>query len=289
MASVTITGHRDKSSSPTCRGCIAAIQIVEYKPETYTATIDDGGEKTFSALSWDKTLPALLTAGDKVVVNVNEDTVLEIDAGLIDFLYAVEFNVAEGKTLELAGADIPSLYVNANGSGQIVASSVSQLSGKVRGECTLLFPGQPASADLTEWTGTRWTYDRTARKAVLEAWDGSLRSLSGAPEPIGFSGVDDWLVPVEETREEFGKGSLRATDVPAWAKIRVVRADGTTVDVAPEDGTATLTEAPQICGAATAFDVTYTNTVEYAYRAPGWNAGGGQDEKLWSEDHSFCG
>ena len=277
--SVTITGHRDKVKNPTCRGCIAAIQIVEYKPETYTATIDDGGEKTFSALSWDKTLPALLTAGDKVVVNVNEDTVLEIDAGLIDFLYAVEFNVAEGKTLELAGADIPSLYVNANGSGQIVASSVSQLSGKVRGECTLLFPGQPVSADLTEWTGTRWTYDRTARKAVLEAWDGSLRSLSGAPEPIGFSGVDDWLVPVEETREEFGKGSLRATDVPAWAKIRVVRADGTTVDVAPEDGTATLTEAPQICGAATAFDATYTNTVEYAYRAPGWNAGGGQDVK----------
>jgi hypothetical protein len=69
------------------------------------------------------------------------------------------------------------------------------------------------------------------------------------------------------------------TDVPAWAKVRVIRADGTTVDVAPEDGTATLTEAPQICGAATAFDATYTNTVEYAYRAPGWDAGSGQDVK----------
>ena len=278
-SSATIVGHRVKpGDTATARGCIAAIQIVEFVPTTYTATISDGGSKSLSALSWDNALPALLTANDKIVVNVNADTTLDFNVPA-DLLRVVEINVASGKTLTLAGADIPSLYVDANGAGQIVAATVTQLSGKVRGNCTLLFPGEPAGVDLTDWTGKRWTYDTTAHEAVLETWDTSLRSLSAAPEPIGLSGITSWFVPVAETREEFGKGSTTVTDVPAGVSVRVIRPNGTTVDVVPVGGTAMLSDSPQICGEATVFDATYTNTTDYAYMAPGWNPATGKDNE----------
>ena len=158
-SSVTITGHRDKSSGPTCRGCITAIQIVEYVPTTYTATIGDGGSKTFSALAWDKTLPALLTANDRIVVNVNEDTTLNIDIP-VD-VYGITFNVAEGKTLTLAGNNIAAQYVTATGAGQTVVASASQLSGTVKGDGTLVYDGVRPTTTGTDivltdplWTGT---------------------------------------------------------------------------------------------------------------------------------------
>ncbi len=158
-SSVTITGHRDKSSSPTCRGCITAIQIVEYVPTTYTATIGDGGAKTFSALSWDKTLPALLTANDRIVLNVNEDTTLDIDIP-VD-VYGIAFNVADGKTLTLAGNNIAAQYVTATGAGQTVVASASQLAGTVKGDGTLVYDGVRPTTTGTDivltdplWTGT---------------------------------------------------------------------------------------------------------------------------------------
>lgn len=521
-SSVTITGHRDKSSGPTCRGCITAIQIVEYVPATYTATIGDGGAKTFSALAWDKTLPALLTANDRIVVNVNEDTTLNIDI-TVD-VYGITFNVAEGKTLTLAGNNIAAQYITATGAGQTVVASASQLAGTVKGDGTLVYGAAPSGVTLTDslWSGVLWlkngtmngllaqnlasanstlrltgvtgyfnngdsemtclgtleliddgatsaftvsngfstngktvfaalTGDGTFRAdtttsqryvfkdvsaftgtidipsskltrvilgdgtslnpaagtitvasgatvtvAAGKTWtaqggmtvDGTLMLGAGATAPAVLSGtgtvgvasgtgtlngyganaalelatapgatlaivdaglatmtvgafsnlgtvdlrstalteatlnlgsgvtaaatgtilypatfqkfvvspVDQsmrtladfttlptlpqgaaYYVTLAETREEFGKGSMTVADCAAGVNVRVVRPNGTSIDVVPVDGTATLTETPQIAGAATAFDATYTNTVAYAYRAPGWNAGSGQD------------
>ena len=536
-SSVTITGHRDKASGQTCRGCIAAIQIVEYVPATYTATIGDGGSKTFSALAWDKTLPACLTANDQVVVNVNEDTTLDIDIP-VD-VYGITFNVAEGKTLTLAGNNILAQYITASGAGQTVVASASQLSGTVKGDGTLVYDGvrptttgtdivltdplwtgmlvvkgynkgnsateaaralypqfwgsanskikwngvcgyfggctsaagwiledleadsmtYPAltkndggSSSLTtapslEGTGTfadasnpterfkfanadnftgtisitsaagkgmnvqfgatavavvpgtihvlsgatatiaagkTWTaqggmtvsgtlmlgaganapkiaggtgtvgvatgtgtvngygpaavltlatapgatlaivdstltamtvgafnnmgtldltgtalaeaklslasgvtavatgtvlYPATFRKFVVSPADQSVRSLAAYTSVPALPEGAAYYVTLAETREEFGKGLMEVTDCAAGVNVRVVRPNGTSIDVVSVDGTMTLTETPQIAGAATAFDATYTNTVAYAYRAPGWNAGSGQDVK----------
>ena len=518
---VTITGHRDKSSGPTARGCIAAIQIVEYLPTTYTATIGDGGAKTFSTLDWDKTLPAALTAGDQVVLNVNEDTTLTFDSALD--VYAIRFNVADGKTLTLAGSNVLAQYITATGAGQTVVASASQLAGTVKGDGTLVYDGfKPTDATFTDaqWTGTVWvkniatdsnerkdwtlanygnagsairftnvnlyfatgttsfagTVDidgaglnvcdgyggaiatiarltgdgtlstgggsangngltvndasgftgtmtltkykvvvgtatdtsasgvlqidsgRTVTIAAGKTWtapggmvlDGTLNLGAGTTVPAIVSGTGTvsvadgtgtlngyredaalalatasgatlvivdagrtsmtvgaldnqgtidltgtalteatlnlasgataattgtilypatfeklvvspadlsmrslaaftaiptlptgaaYYVTVAETREEFGRGSMTVGDIASGVNVRVARPNGTFIDVAPVDGTVTLTEAPQIAGAATAFDATYTNTVEYAYRAPGWNAGSGQDVK----------
>lgn len=532
-SSAKITGHKASSA----RGCIAAVQVVEYALSTYTATIGDGGAKSFSALSWDKTLPALLTANDRIVVNVNEDTTLNIDIP-VD-VYGITFNVAEGKTLTLFGQNILSQYITATGAGQTVVANSSQLAGTVKGDGTIVYDGVRPTTTGTDiiftnplWTGTLvikgFNKDNSAtganRKLFANLWgnanskikwngvsgyfegctstagwiledleadgviysaltknDGSSSKLTTAPsiegsgtfadasEPterfkfenaddftgtirittstaekgmnvqFGASGVavvpgaihilsqaavtvsagktwtaggglvlngtlnldagasvpkivggagsiavtsgtaivngvgasaqpgfhtaqestlkivDDALtamtlsaldnqgvldlretaltefilnlpsdvtiptlgeilfpegfekfvvspvdqtirslanytkpqlpegieyyVTLAETSEEFGKGLMTVADCAAGVNVRVARRDGTVADYVSVDGTVTLTGAPQIAGAATAFDATYTNTVAYAYRAPGWNAGSGQDVK----------
>ena len=535
-SSATIIGHRFKSGSAiTARSCLAAIQIVEYVPTTYTATISDGGSKSLSALSWDNALPSLLTANDRVVVNVNEDTTLNIDIP-VD-VYGITFNVASGKTLTLSGNNILAYYITATGAGQTVVASASQLAGTVKGDGTLVYDGVRPTTTGTDivltdplWTGTvvikgynkgnsatgnaralfpqfwgsanskiKWngvcgyfggctsaagwiledledggtTYPAltkndggssslttapslegtgtfadasnpterfkfvnadnftgtisitsaagkgmnvqfgatavavtpgvisvlsgaTATVAAGKTWtaqggmvvDGTLMLGAGAAAPAVVSGtgtvgvtsgtgtlngygaaavltlatapgatlaiVDAGLatmtvgafnnmgtidltgtalteatlnlgsgvtaaatgtilypatfqkfvvspadksvrsladyttvptlpegaayyVTLTETREEFGKGSMTVTNCAAGVNVRAVRPNGTVVDFMSTNGTAALSEAAQIAGEATAFDATYTNTVAYAYRAPGWNAGSGRD------------
>jgi hypothetical protein len=519
-STATVVGH----NSSGARGNVAAIQIVEYAPTTYTATIADGGAKTFSTLDWDKTLPVLLTGNDQIVINVNEDTTLTLDSA-ID-VYAIKFNVADGKTLTLAGSNAAARFITATGAGQTVVGGASQLAGTVKGDGTLVYGAAPSGIKLTDstWTGVLWlkngtmsgllaqdlananstlrltgvtgyfnnadsemtcagtlelvddgatpaftvnngfsangktvfaalkgdgtfksdtttsqrymfknvaaftgTIDipggkntrvilgngaslnpasgtvtvvsgatatvaagktwtanggmlldgtlilgaganapkiaggagtvgvsagtgtvngfdpsavltlTTAADATLAIVDGSLaamtvgaldnqgtidlrgtalaeatlnlasgvssvttgtilypatfekfvvmpadpsaHSLSAYSPPAGLPEGAGYYVTVAETREEFGKGTMTVTDCAAGVNVRVARPNGTFIDMTPVDGTVTLTEAPQIAGAATAFDATYTNTVEYAYRAPGWNAGSGQDVK----------
>ncbi|MBR6733555.1 MAG: hypothetical protein IKL96_04045 [Kiritimatiellae bacterium] len=519
-STATVVGH----NSSGARGNVAAIQIVEYAPTTYTATIADGGAKTFSTLDWDKTLPALLTGNDQIVINVNEDTTLTLDSA-ID-VYAIKFNVADGKTLTLAGANVAARFITATGAGQTVVGGASQLAGTVKGDGTLVYGASPSGIKLTDstWTGVLWlkngtmngllaqalananstlrltgvtgyfnnadsemtcagtlelvddgatpaftvnngfsangktvfaalkgdgtfkadtttsqrymfneasgftgTIDipggknthvilgngaslnpangtvtvvsgatatvaagktwtanggmvldgtlilgaganapkiaggagtigvsagtgtvngfdpsavltlTTAADATLAIVDGSLaamtvgaldnqgtidlrgtalaeatfnlaadvsgvatgtilypatfqkfvvmpadpsaHSLSAYSPPAGLPEGAGYYVTVAETREEFGKGTMTVTDCAAGVNVRVARPNGTFIDMTPVDGTVTLTEAPQIAGAATAFDATYTNTVAYAYKAPGWNPGDGQDVK----------
>ncbi len=516
-----IVGHR---SSTTVRTGIAAFQIVEYVPTTYTATISDGGAKTFSALSWDNALPSLLTANDRVVVNVNEDTTLNIDIP-VD-VYGITFNVADGKTLTLSGNNIAAQYITATGAGQTVVASASQLAGTVKGDGTLVYDAVPSGITLTEsvWSGVLWLkngtmngllaqnlasanstlrltgvtgyfnngdsemtclgtlelvddgatpaftvsngfstngktvfaavkgdgtfksdtttaqryvfkdvsaftgtinipsgkntrvilgngtslnpangtitvasgatatvaagktwtaqggmvvdgtlmlgagatapavvsgtgtvgvtsgtgtlngyganaalelatapgatlaivdntltsmtigafnnvgtidltgtalteatlnlgsgvtaattgtilYPATFKKFVVSPADQSVRSLDGYTLVTGLPQGVAYYVTVVETREEFGKGSMTVADCAAGVNVRVVRPNGTSIDVVPVDGTATLAEAAQIAGAATAFDFTYTNTAEKAYSAPAYNIGWDADTK----------
>ena len=154
-SSAKITGHKASSA----RGCIAAVQVVEYALSTYTATVDDGGAKVLSELSWDNSLPALLTAKDRVVLNVNEDTTLDIDIP-VD-VFGITFNVAEGKTLTLSGQNILSQSITAKGAGKTVVASASQLAGTVKGDGTIVYDGVRPTTTGTDiiftnplWTGT---------------------------------------------------------------------------------------------------------------------------------------
>ncbi|MBQ3816628.1 MAG: hypothetical protein II836_11290, partial [Clostridia bacterium] len=98
---------------------------------------------------------------------------------------------------------------------------------------------------------------------------GELRSLSGYTVTKAASGQDDVAIAyaVEETKAEYGTGSLEATDVPTGATVYVLRADGTTVAATVTDGTARLSDygTVKIDGVATGFDATFTNTLTMAY------------------------
>ena len=122
-------------------------------------------------------------------------------------------------------------------------------------------------------------YPATFQKFVVSPADQTMRSLEDFSTLPTLPEGATYYVTLAETREEFGKGSMTVTNCAAGVNVRVARPNGTSIDVVPIDGTVALTETPQIAGAATAFDATYTNTVAYAYRAPGWNAGSGQDVK----------
>lgn len=119
----------------------------------------------------------------------------------------------------------------------------------------------------------------SGKKFIISPVDQSIRSLAVFSTLPTLPDGAAYYVTLEETREEFGKGEMKVTDVAEGVNVRVVRPDGTIVEVPSSAGVATLKGSPKISGVATAFDATYTNTVEYAYRAPGWNASSGQDVK----------
>ncbi len=182
-SAATIVGHR---SSTTVRTGIAAFQIVEYVPTTYTATISDGGAKTFSALSWDKTLPALLTANDRIVVNVNEDTTLNVDIA-VD-VYGITFNVVDGKTLTLSGNNIAAQYITATGAGQTVVANASQLSGTVKGDGTLIYGAAPSGLTLADglWSGVLWLKNGTMNGLLAQ-------NLARAESTLRLTGVTGYF------------------------------------------------------------------------------------------------
>ena len=187
-SSVTITGHRDKSKSPTCRGCIAAVQIVEVITDTYTATIDAAGTKNFSDLSWDTALPASLS-GAKLVLNVEEDAIVNIDSA-ID-ASAVEFNVAEGKTLTLSGNTITAGAIAVKGAGAVALGSASQFAGTLRGNGTVVYDGfRPTGATFTDqaWTGTLWVKNIASDSS--DRVDFALQNYGNAGSTLRFTNVN---------------------------------------------------------------------------------------------------
>ena len=188
-SSATITGHRDKSSGPTCRGCIAAIQIVEYVPTTYTATISVAGTANLGSLSWDNALPANIPMDSRLVINVDEDAAVNIPSDVN--VRSVVFNVASGKTLTLSGNTIAAENVNVNG-GKVVAGSASQLSGTVKGDGTLVYDGfKPAEvATFTDpaWTGTVWVKNIATDSEERKDW--TLSNYGNAASTIRFTNVN---------------------------------------------------------------------------------------------------
>ncbi len=87
---------------------------------------------------------------------------------------------------------------------------------------------------------------------------GSARNLSG----YSVSGA---TYLVEETKAEYGAGSLTVENVPTGASVAVKRVDGTIVSATVDGTTATLTSEVKIDGAATYCDATFANTVSMAY------------------------
>ena len=172
-------------------------------------------------------------------------------------------------TLAVVDAGLATMTVGAfNNMGTI------DLTGTALTEATLNLGSGVTAAT----TGTI-LYPATFQKFVVSPADQTMRSLEDFSTLPTLPEGATYYVTLAETREEFGKGSMTVTNCAAGVNVRVARPNGTSIDVVPIDGTVALTETPQIAGAATAFDATYTNTVAYAYRAPGWNAGSGQDVK----------
>ena len=87
---------------------------------------------------------------------------------------------------------------------------------------------------------------------------GSVRDLAG----YSITGANYF---VEETKAEYGAGSLTVENVPTGASVAVKRVDGTIVSATVDGTTATLTSEVKIDGAATYCDATFTNTVSMAY------------------------
>jgi hypothetical protein len=115
---VKITGHRDKASGPTYRGSIAAIQIVESTKPMFKTTVSDGGEKQFSELVWDKDISEPFTDEDQLVVNIESDTTLVFENDVN--VYAIKFNIAEGKKLTLTGGKVVSRYIAVTGGTSLI-------------------------------------------------------------------------------------------------------------------------------------------------------------------------
>lgn len=253
-STATIVGNR---GGTTVRGCIAAVQIVEFVPPVVrTATIDDGGAKSLSGLSWDDESVDNSLPGNKIVVNVNEDTTLDVGDALE--LYWIEFNVAAGKTLTLTGEDVFAKKIAVNGLGHVIAGDPSQLRGSIVGDGNLVVSGGLSMAEMSSFDGMCWIYGTTAGEGTGVVSDTSVRSFAGRIPPAGVS-VDEWVVSLDETREEFGKGGMTVTDVPAGVTLHVTRPDNTTTNITPSEGTATLSDPVKIAGEATLLDITFKN------------------------------
>ena len=182
----TVVGHRIGAN---VRGCIAAIQIVEYCPKTYTATIDEGGELSLADLFWDKELPRLLTPENALVVNINEDTTLTVESELE--LAAIYFNVAEGKTLTLSGAPIAAKWIKVSGVGQVVTSNSIQFLGTVKGDGTIVYDGcKPIGATFTDtaWKGTLWVKNIESTSEMRKDW--ALQNYGNAGSTLRFSNAN---------------------------------------------------------------------------------------------------
>lgn len=102
---LTVVGHRENNS---IRGCIAAIQVVKVE----SAAIDAEGDYTLAGL-----LGGIGVTSD-IAIDVNESAVLDI--GGVETMGALTLNIAEGKTLTLAGAtNAVSRGVYIGGAGKI--------------------------------------------------------------------------------------------------------------------------------------------------------------------------
>ena len=86
----------------------------------------NGGTLEFSGLSWSPALQSAQGVGDVLVVNVGNDTDLNIGAAIHPF--AVKFAVSPGKRLTLTGCDVSAPFVCQEG-GSVVAANVQSSQG----------------------------------------------------------------------------------------------------------------------------------------------------------------
>ena len=99
--------------------------------------------------------------------------------------------------------------------------------------------------------------------------DESVRDLSAYTKPVGFGNGIVYRIRLAETKAEYGAGSIEVDNVASGVCVRIVRPDGSMIDEEPAEGRVVLNEAVRIDGAATAHDVTFTNTTAMAYTRSG--------------------
>lgn len=99
--------------------------------------------------------------------------------------------------------------------------------------------------------------------------DESVRDLSAYAKPVGFGNGIVYRIRLAETKAEYGAGSIEVDNVASGVCVRIVRPDGSMIDEEPAEGRVVLNEAVRIDGAATAHDVTFTNTTAMAYTRSG--------------------
>ena len=177
-------------------------------------------------------------------------------SGVADSAIPGSMTIASGATLKVTDTDITSLTIPADGASTYSNAGTLDLTGCSSMTTLVLNSGASTTFDLS-----KVSLPASCTKVVMNA--GTARDLAGYAVAKAESGQEDVTVEyaVEETRPEYGGGSLSVANVPAGATVSVKRADGTTASAPVTDGTARLSDygEPRISGAATLFDITFAN------------------------------
>lgn len=142
--------------------------------KTYAASVSAG--ENAGEIAWEINEYTIDAAGDYVLstifptpastkdytVFVKADATLDIGSAEVR---SIMFDVAEGKTLTLSGTSLLATTIYVTGKGVVKATANNALSGKIKGDGTLLYQygstasdAIPAGLTLTDsaWTGTLW-------------------------------------------------------------------------------------------------------------------------------------
>lgn len=188
----------------------------------HTASLN-GGTHEFSSLSWTPALTSSPDGGDVLVVNVSNDTVLDIDAPIHPF--AVKFAVSPGKRLTLTGCDVSAPFVWQEGGSVVVANVQSSLGTKVARFGRLLGDGVFAAGsgisrcDIEDVSGFAGTLDSgtgsTSEWRAIMKGGVSLSPASGGEVRVSVGGAATLAAagnPLATGEGATLKGTLRICD-----------------------------------------------------------------------------
>lgn len=212
---VTVVGHRGADS--TVRGCIAAVQVVEFVPKTYSATIDGEGSYVLSALAWDQPLPNVLTRDAGLSVNAAEDASVMVDVP-VD-VSIIDLCASSGKSLSVRGSGVSALDANVN--GRVVLEETTLATLAMHGGGTLVC-GRGAvfvADDVSDFSGMLSAEGGTA------AWRVAVRGSAAADTSTGevriAAGTVATVLGDDEIPDSGGMAVCEALKVANGAKLVV--------------------------------------------------------------------
>ncbi len=168
-STLTVVGHRAGGAS-NARGCIAAIQIIEVKPEAgeNDLIIEVSGDMTYT-VSETKTLTG--------TVYITGSGTLTLDGSAT--ISAATNNVGSGVTLNVNDARLDATTYT--GAGTVVYNNSLPVTGK-------------GWTDSDNWLGTVWINGKSGVK------DFNVNSYGNANSAVKLSGVDGWIsAPCDNT------------------------------------------------------------------------------------------